>query len=60
MRKTYQASGYGTNKRGHTVGISYTLTATSENKARDMALALAAAGGYKHVRIMTVTEVPNV
>ncbi|MFX2612037.1 hypothetical protein [Enterobacter mori] len=57
MRKTYQVNGYGTNKRGHTVGICYTLTATSEDKARETAQRLAAAGGYKHVSIRQVSEV---
>lgn len=60
MRKTYQVNAYGTNKRGHTVGICYTLTATSEDKARDAAQQIAAAGGYKHVSIMQVTTVSEV
>lgn len=59
MRKTYQVNGYGTNKRGHTVGICYTLTTTSEEKARDMAQRVAAAGGYKHISILQVVEVKN-
>lgn len=56
MRKTFQVGGYGVNKLGLTLGIHYTITTTSESKAREMALWAADAGGYKHVRITSVKE----
>jgi hypothetical protein len=60
MRKTYQVTGYAVNRRGHTVGIHYTLTATSESAARSTAQQLATEGGYNHIRITLVQEAGNV
>jgi hypothetical protein len=59
MRKTYSVAGYGANKRGHTVGINYTITAKTPEEARSMAQELADKGGYKHVRINAVREVSH-
>lgn len=59
MRKTFQIDGYAVNRRGHTVGIHYTMTSTSPETAKSTALLLAHKGGYKHVRINFVREVQN-
>lgn len=57
MRKTFQIDGYAVNRRGHTVGIHYTLTSTSPDTAGSIAQLLAQKGGYKHVRINFIQEV---
>ncbi|VAS78830.1 Uncharacterised protein [Klebsiella pneumoniae] len=57
MRKTFQIDGYAVNRRGHTVGIHYTMTSTSQETAKSTAQLLAQRGGYKHVRITRVQEV---
>lgn len=57
MRKTFQIDGYAVNKRGHTVGIHYTMTSTNPETAKSTAQLLAQKGGYKHVRINFVQEV---
>lgn len=59
MRKTFQIDGYAVNRRGHTVGIHYTLTSSSPDTAKSTAQLLAQQGGYKHVRINFVREVQN-
>lgn len=59
MFKTFQIVGYGTNKRGHTVGIHYMLAATSADAAKEIALRTAVQGGYKHIRFTTVEEVSH-
>ncbi len=57
MRKTFQIDGYAVNRRGHTVGIHYTLTSGGPDTAKSTAQLLAQQGGYKHVRINFVREV---
>lgn len=57
MRKTFQIDGYAVNRRGHIVGIHYTMTSTSPETAKSTAKLLAHKGGYKHVRINFVREV---
>lgn len=57
MRKTFQIDGYAVNRRGHTVGIHYTLTSASPDTAKSSAQLLAQQGGYKHVRITRDQEV---
>nr|DAY62087.1 MAG TPA: hypothetical protein [Caudoviricetes sp.] len=57
MRKTFQIDGYAVNRRGHTVGIHYTLTSGSSDTAKSTAQLLAQQGGYLHVRINFVREV---
>lgn len=59
MRKTFQAYGFAVNKRGHTVGIQYTLTSTTSGEAKSSAELLARQEGYKHIRINFVREVQN-
>ena len=59
MRKTFQIDGYAVNRRGHTVGIHYTMTSTSPETAKSTVQLLAHKGGYKHVRINFVREVRN-
>ncbi|MBL5920616.1 hypothetical protein I7V28_05675 [Lelliottia amnigena] len=59
MRKTFHVAGYGVNKRGHTVGIHYTLTSASADEARTTAQQLAQAAGYKHVRITFIQGAQN-
>ena len=57
MLKNYQVYGFAVNKRGHTVGIHYTLTSDSPDTAKSTAQLLAQQGGYQHVRITRVQEV---
>ncbi|EPL2154184.1 TPA: hypothetical protein RSS87_002488 [Klebsiella pneumoniae] len=57
MRKTFQIDGYAVNRRGHIVGIHYTMTSTSPETAKSTAKLLAQKGEYKHVRITRVQEV---
>ncbi|MFB5951566.1 hypothetical protein [Klebsiella pasteurii] len=57
MRKTFQIDGYAVNRRGHTVGIHYTMASTSPETAKSTAQLLAQQGGYLHVRINFVREV---
>ncbi len=59
MLKNFQAYGFAVNKRGHTVGIHYTLTRTTPDEARLAAQLLAQQEGYKHIRINFVREVSN-
>lgn len=59
MRKTFQIDGYAVNRRGHTVGIHYTMTSTSPETAKSTAQLLAQKGGYKHIRINFIREVRN-
>ncbi|HBB6758752.1 TPA: hypothetical protein JD366_002616 [Citrobacter amalonaticus] len=59
MRKTFQAYGFAVNRRGHTVGIHYTLTSTSYDDAKSAAHLLAQQEGYKHIRINFVREVSH-
>lgn len=56
MLKNYQAYGFAVNKRGHTVGIHYTLTSTTPDEAKLAAQLLAQQEGYKHIRINFVRE----
>ncbi|MFZ4171181.1 hypothetical protein ACEV60_21375 [Enterobacter ludwigii] len=60
MLKTFHVTGYAVNKRGHTVGIHHTVSATSTDNAQTEALHRAAADGHKHIRITLVQEVGNV
>ncbi|AHE72691.1 hypothetical protein M942_05990 [Enterobacter ludwigii] len=60
MPKTFTITGYAVNRRGHTVGIHHTVTATSADAAQTEALRRAAADGHKHIRITLVQEVGNV
>lgn len=55
MRKTFQAYGFAVNRRGHTVGIHYTLTSINYEEAKSAAQQ----DGYKHIRINFVREVSN-
>ena len=57
MLKTFNITGYAVNRRGHTQGIHYTLTATSADAAQTEALRRAASDGYQHIRISYVQEV---
>lgn len=57
MAKTYQADGYAVNRRGHTVGIRYTIPASCKGVAINTAHQLAEKGGYKHIRITSVERV---
>ncbi|MDI9803992.1 hypothetical protein [Citrobacter koseri] len=59
MIKTFQVYGFAVNKRGHTVGIHYTLTSTTPDEAKSAAQLLALRGGYKHIRIHFAREVQN-
>ncbi|HGK3927751.1 TPA: hypothetical protein ACJ2N6_004901 [Klebsiella pneumoniae] len=59
MLKNFQAYGFAVNKRGHTVGIHYTLTRTTPDEAKLAAQLLAQQEGYKHIRINFVREVSN-
>ncbi|CAA0299990.1 hypothetical protein NGC52_22565 [Klebsiella michiganensis] len=60
MRKTFQVYGFAVNKRGHTLGIHYTLDNTTPEEAKLAAQLLAQKDGYKHIRINFVREVFNV
>ncbi|EML5871272.1 Uncharacterised protein [Klebsiella pneumoniae] len=60
MRKTFQVYGFAVNKRGHTLGIHYTLDNTTPEEAKLAAQLLAQKDGYKHIRINFVREVSNV
>lgn len=59
MLKTFQVYGFAVNKRGHTIGIKYTLTSTTPDEAKSAAQLLAQQGGYKHIRINFAREVSN-
>lgn len=59
MIKTFHVTGYAVNRRGHTVGIHHTVTATSTDNAQSEALRRAAADGYQHIRICYVQEADN-
>ncbi|EMG9894769.1 hypothetical protein V8O07_001209 [Enterobacter hormaechei] len=59
MRKTFQDYGFAVNRRGHTVGIHYTLTSINYEEAKSAAQLLAQQDGYKHIRINFVREVSN-
>ncbi|HCL9398046.1 TPA: hypothetical protein ACTNZT_004881 [Escherichia coli] len=56
MRKTFHIDGYAVNRRGHTVGIHYTMASTSPETAKSTAQLLAHKGGYKNVRITRIQE----
>ncbi|HHA1934656.1 TPA: hypothetical protein ACOEP6_003119 [Enterobacter ludwigii] len=57
MLKTFHVTGYAVNRRGHTQGVHYTLTATSADAAQTEALRRAMTDGYQHIRICYVQEV---
>lgn len=59
MIKTFHVTGYAVNRRGHTVGIHHTVTATSADAAQPEALRRASADGYQHIRISYVQEADN-
>ncbi|EMD6922508.1 hypothetical protein VRT53_002263 [Citrobacter freundii] len=59
MRKIFQAYGFAVNRRGHTVGIHYTLTSGNYEEAKLAAHLQAQQEGYKHIRINLVREVSN-
>jgi hypothetical protein len=57
MPKTFNITGYAVNRRGHTQGIHYTLTAADHFEAQTEALRRAISDGYQHIRISYVQEV---
>ena len=57
MRKTFQAYGFAVNRRGHTVGIHYTIASKNSDEAKSTAQLLAQQEGYRHIRINFVREV---
>lgn len=59
MLKNYQVYGFAVNKRGHTVGIHYTLDNTTPEEAKLAAQLLAHKDGYKHICINFVRVVSN-
>ncbi len=59
MRKTFQIDGYAVNRRGHTVGIHYTMISTSPETAKSTAQIFANRGGFRNVYINCVREVRN-
>lgn len=59
MHKAFEVRGHGVNLLGLTMNLCYTLTTTSEARAREMAAWVADAGGYTHVCITSVEEVAH-
>lgn len=57
MRNNFIIKGYGTNKRGLTVGINYQFVSSDAKTATSHAMSLAHNGGLAYVRLSSVRGV---
>lgn len=59
MRNNFIIKGYGTNKRGLTVGINYQFVSSDAKTATSHAMSLAHNSGLAYVRLTSVREVSH-
>ncbi|HCP5916372.1 TPA: hypothetical protein OEJ39_002014 [Escherichia coli] len=57
MLKTFRVSGRAVNSRGHTVGITQNVSATSDKDAVAHVISQSTIQGFSHIRIVLVCEV---